>query len=337
MKKILSLAILASCLSSCSKYGNVSLQFPTAPVVEFPSDIKSIALVNRSGTDAASNGRTIAEAILSGEVAGSDKKASSSCLRGVYDKMNGWHQINIVHLEKRKLIGTGNRQISELVDWTTVKHLCDSTKTDALLVLENFDSNSDATVNSAGNILNKLAGAPSAPVTAPVSQIRMNVECYWRLYNPKTQQVVDQYRSQSHLLFTPGLLGIAVPPPEALSKTAYQAGEEYVQRFFPVYNNVQRLIYKKGKRPQKDAFKTAFRKTEVANWQGAIDVWNETLKNTSSAKNAGRLCLNIAVAYEVLGDVKQAQVWVKKSYEDYGNKRARDYSNQLSYRAQYEY
>lgn len=337
MKKILAISIVALFLSSCSKYGHVSLQFPTAPAVEFPSDIKSVALVNRSGTNSKPSGLNIAEAILSGEVAGSDKKASNSCLRGVYDKMNGWHEIRIVHLEKRKLAGTGNRQTPELVDWAVVKHLCDSTKTDALLVLENFDSNSDATANVVSNALNTAAGAPAVPATAAVSQIRMNVECYWRLYNPKTQQVIDQYKSQSHLLFTPGPLGIAVPPPEALAKTAYQAGEEYVQRFFPVYNNVQRLIYKKGKKPQKDAFRAAFRKTEVANWQGAIDSWTETLKGTSSSKNAGRLCLNIAVGYEVLGNIEQAQVWAKKAYEEHGNKRARDYNNQLSYRAQYEY
>lgn len=337
MKKILTLAIVALFLSSCSKYGNVSLRFPTAPRVEFPSDIKSVALVNRSGTNTKPSGLNIAEAILSGEVAGSDKKASNSCLRGVYDKMNGWHQINVVHLEKRKLTGTGNRQTPELLDWATVKHLCDSTKTDALLVLENFDSNSDVTVNTVGNVLNKAAGAPSAPVTAPASQIRMNVECYWRLYNPNTKQVIDQYKSQSHLLFTPGPLGLAVPPPEALAQTAYQAGEEYVQRFFPVYNNVNRTLYKKGKKPQKDAFRAAFRKTEVANWQGAIDSWTETLKGTSSSKNAGRLCLNIAVGYEVLGNIEEAQVWAKKAYEDYGNKIARNYNNQLKYRARYEY
>lgn len=336
MKKIILLCLISTILISCSKYGHVNLQFPTQPIKEFPTDIKRLAVVNRS-SPLKSNGLAIAEALLSGEVAGSDKKAAVSSLQGVYNKLNGWRNVEVVVLDKRKLNGTGTRELPALLDWGLVKHLCDSTKTDALLVLENFDSNTDVVANVVNNTVNTAAtGVPPVSPAASASRIRMNVTCNWRLYNPKTQQVIDQYQSHTYLLFTPGPLGIAIPPPEALPQTATKAGEEYAQRFLPVYNNVQRLLYKKGKGSQKQAIKAAFRKSEVADWNGAIENWNELLKG-ASPKNAGRLCLNIAVGYEVLGNTGSAQDWAKKAYELYGNKLARNYLKDLNYRAKWQY
>ncbi|MCK6599990.1 MAG: DUF6340 family protein, partial [Bdellovibrionaceae bacterium] len=85
----------------------------------------------------------------------------------------------------------------------------------------------------------------------------------------------------------------------------------------------------------KEQFRAGFRKSEVANWKGAYDVWLD-IAQKSSGKNAGRACLNLAVACEVLGKTDEALVWAKKSYEDYGNKLGRDYANVLKYRINVE-
>jgi tetratricopeptide (TPR) repeat protein len=87
-------------------------------------------------------------------------------------------------------------------------------------------------------------------------------------------------------------------------------------------------MYKRGKGSAKRQFKAGFRRSEMANWQGAIDIWKEIAKSRKR-KNAGRACLNIAVAYEVLGNTDKALEWIKKSYEDYNNKLGRDYAKVL--------
>lgn len=334
MKKVLFvLFLIAIVFSSCSKYGNVKLKYPTAPEAILPENIHTIAIVNRSLTKKEDQ-KSVFESIVSGEIAGSDKKASDECLKGVYDGIQGWIQMNIVIPTKTRLYGTGTRETPELVDWKIVKHLCDSTKADALLVLETFDSNSDILANTVNTAVNSvLTGTPPPP---PLHQVRMNVYCYWRLYDPVNQKIIDQYQSTSFLTFDGGGSAIAIPPPGALSQTAYHAGEEYIQRFLPNYYYVNRSLFKRGKGADKQRFLTAFRKSEVADWEGALLAW-EPLTKSNNRTNAGRACLNMAVAYEVLGKTDQAIIWAKKGYEDYGNKLARDYQNQLQYRLRYEY
>ncbi len=334
MKKTLSiLFIIAVVFSGCSKYGNVRLQYPTAPQAFLPKNIHTIASVNRSLTKK-DDKHPIIEAITSGEIAGSDKKASDECLKGVYDKIKGWKQIDIFIPTKTRLYGTGTRETPELLDWKIVKHICDSAKADALLVLETFDSNSDLLASAVNNTVNAVLTGTIPPPA--LHQIRMNVVCYWRLYDPVNEKIIDQYKSTSFLTFDAGSSGIAIPPPQALPQTAYHAGEEYIRRFLSNYYYVNRSLYKSGKAADNQKFLSAFRRSEVADWDGALLAW-EPLTKSNNRINAGRACLNMAVANEVLGKNDQALIWAKKAYVDYGNKLARDYQNQLQNRLSMEY
>lgn len=321
--------------TSCSKYGYVQLKYPTAPNAVLPENIKTIAVVNRSLSpkDDKNKGNAITEAILSGEVAGSDKVASDESIKAVFDRLNGFRDISIVFPATSRLIGSGTRTTPDPLDWKRVKGICDSSKADALLVLEMFDSNSDILASAITNeITNVISGNIDAP--RPPAQIRMNVVSYWRMYDPANQKIIDQHQTTNFMTFnSSGILNI--PPPEALPQTAYASGEQYAERFLPNYYYVKRDMYKRGKGKYKQQFKAGFRKSEVANWEGAIEVWSNIAKN-ASGRNAGKACLNIAVGYEVLGKTEEALVWAKKSYEDYGNKIGREYANKLKNRLNYE-
>ncbi len=329
MKKkiLLPIILILVFLTSCNKYGFVNLNYPIYPQVKLPNEVKTIAVVNRSLTNTKDKKHKVSEAIKTAEVAGSDKIASDHCLMGVYDQINGVRGINIVIPSKTKIYGTGTRETPEILDWNLVRSICDSTKSDALLVLENFDSNSDLIVSTVTqqvtNVIQSGTVKPSLP-----NQIRVNVYSFWRLYHPATKTIIDQYQGNSNITIDGGLSGVAVPSPEVLTNAAYSAGNEYIQRFLPTYYTVRRDLYKRGKGSKKEEFKTAFRYAEVADWNGAIEKWKKIAK-FSSKKNAGRACLNIAVGYEVLGNTDLAIEWAKKSYQEYNNKLGRNYSNIL--------
>ncbi len=314
-------------LSSCSKYGYVRLKYPNPPLVSLPENIHDIAVVNRSLTKK-DNKKPLIDAIITGEVAGSDKMASDEAIKGVFDGLNGWHHFNIIIPTQTRLYGTGTRETPELLNWNLVKHICDSSKVQALLVLENFDSNSGILLDNVHNQVNAvLNGNTPPPIT---TQVRMNAESFWRLYDPATQKIIDEFKSQNYLNFNGN-----VPPPEALPQTAYASGQQYVNRFLPTYYYVKRDMYKRGKGRDKSEFLKGFRRSEVANWKGASEVWLELTKS-KNATNAGRACLNMAVACEVQGSINEAYTWAKKAYEDYGNRLGRDYANKLKYRLNYE-
>lgn len=337
-RTIFLLLISAALFSGCSKYGSVSIQCTTPPTVTLPANIHTIVVTNRSLT--LNKDRSIVESVLSGEVAGSDKYASDKCLNGVYDRINAWKQnnnywnkyidssISIVIPANTRLLGTGTRETPQLLDWKIVKELCDATKADALLVLETFDSNSDIVLNAVVKEVNAVLQTGTTATPTPPQQIKMNVHSFWRMYDPVNKKIIDQDQLTNVLTFNGQGARFAIPPPDALPQTAYAAGEQYIERFLPGYYYVTRQLYKKGKGAQKQKFEMAFRRSAVANWAGASEIWLE-LANNSKGENAGRACLNLAVAYEVLGQYDKALMWARKSYEDYGNKLARDYANQL--------
>jgi tetratricopeptide (TPR) repeat protein len=326
------LALFSILVAGCSKYGYVRLNYPQEPQMYLPEGVNNIAVVNRSLTTEEDNKSKIAEAIGTAEIAGSDRQASEQCLTGVFQGLNGYRGVQIIFPEGTHLYGTGTREVPEPLDWDQVEEICNKAGADVLLALENFDSNSDLLLAAAVEQVTSLVitGHPTDPVP---NQVRMNVYSYWRMYDPLTRKIIDQYQHTNYMTFN---MQGAVPPLNALPETAYEAGRAFSARYLPGYYTVKRDLYKKGKGKSKKRFEAAFRRTEVANWQEAIEIWEE-LVDKVKRKTAGRACLNIAVAYEVLGNTDQALEWAQRSYMDYRDKLGKDYAKVLLRRKSLEY
>ena len=332
-QKIFVLILTATALlAGCSKHGYVRLNYPQPPLAYLPEDVYTVAIINRSLTTEEDKKGKVVEAITTGEVAGSDRLASDHCLKGVVDGAQSLVDIRFVIPNPSHYIGTGTRETPETLEWQLVEDICEANQADVLLVLETFDSNSDLVVTTAANQVGAiLSGKPTQGLVIP-SQARMNVQSYWRMYDPLARSVVDQYQHTSFMTFNT-IDGIF--PSTALSETAYFSGQEYINRFIPTYFTVRRDLYKKTKGPDKREFKAGFRRSEVANWKEAIEIW-EGLVDQSNRKTSGRACLNIAVANEVLGKTDEALKWAQRSYQEYDDELGRDYAKILLRRQKIE-
>ena len=331
MNRALYILIFALSLSGCSKYGYVSLNFPQAPQAYLPDDVNFIAVVNRSLVEEEDADDKLIEAIATSEIAGSDRLASDECIKGAYEGVKQLGGTQLIIPQKVRLYGTGTREMPELMDWNLVSEICESEGTDALLVLETFDSNTDLLVSAATDQIASIISTGSPTASIP-GQVKMNVVCYWRLYYPGTKSIIDQYQHTSYMTFD---LNGGMPPPHALPETAYAAGIAYIQRFLPGFYVVRRDLYKRTSGSAKNQFMAGYRRAEVANWQGAIEIWDDLAEHEQN-KTAGRACLNIAVANEVLGNTDLALDWAKKSYEFHNDKLGRNYSKILLRRKRLE-
>lgn len=343
MRKVLLLLLVASVWASgCSKYGSVRLKYPTPPKAVLPPYIHNIAIINRSLTADKDKVSSTMETVLTGEIPGLDKRASDKCLNGVYDYIRDWKSngfywnsyidssINIFIPSQTRFYGTGTREQPQLLDWKIVKQVCDSVKSDALLVLETFNSQTDVLLTEVKKEITGILETGRPVIPTPSHQIKMSVATFWRLYDPSTQKIIDEYQFTYYRTFAGQGMLSALPPPGALQEAAYAAGQDYIQRFLPGYYYITRTMYKRGKGAEKQSFKKAFRHSSVADWNGAMQIWQE-LTNSNRRKNAGRACLNMAVACEVMGRYDEAFQWAQKSYVDYRNQLGRDYANQLKY------
>jgi hypothetical protein len=331
MKKVVLAVLVALIISGCSKYGYVSLNFPQPPETHLPGDVNHIAVVNRSLVEEEDADTRTFEAITTSEVAGSDRLASDDCVKGAFEASKQLNDAQMIIPQKVRLYGTGTREMPELLEWDLVEKICDSEGTDALLVLETFDSNTDLLLKTATEQAAAIISTGSPKSTLP-NRVNVNVVCYWRLYHPGTRSIIDQYQHSAYLTFeTNG----GLPPPTALPETAYQAGVAYINRFLPGFYVERRDLYKRTSGSAKHQFKAGYRRTEVANWEGAMEIW-EGLSDHPKRKTAGRACLNMAVSNEVLGNTDLALDWAKRSYEYHNDKLGRSYSKILLRRKSYE-
>lgn len=323
-KSLFYLIIIALAASGCSKYAYVSLNYPLPPETYLPDDVRSIAVLNRSLPGEEQENNKTVEAILTGEVAGSDRLASDDCIKGVYDAVTGMEGTDLIIPASLRMAGTGTRELPEMMDWELVTEICNREGADALLVLETFDSNSDLMVSAARDQVAAIitTGAPKPVVPA---QVTVNVASYWRLYDPENKRIIDQYQHNSYMTFDTrgGML-----PPHALPEAAYEAGRAYMERYLPSYYKVRRRLYQRTSGPSKHIFRAGYRCSEVADWQGATDFWKE-LTDHPRRKTAGRACLNMAVASEVSGHYEDALGWAKRSYQVYNDKLGREYAKIL--------
>jgi hypothetical protein len=334
MKKsslIYSALFLALIFTGCSRYGYVSLNFPTPPETYLPDDVNLIAVVNRSLVEEDEQDERILEAVASGEVAGSDRLASDECIKGAFEASGQLDGTDLIIPRQVRLYGTGTREMPELLNWELVAGICESEGTDALLVLETFDSNTDLLLSTATQQAAAIITSGSPKAMLP-GQINVNVVCYWRLYHPGTRSIIDQYQHSAYMSFDTqgGLL-----PPTALPEAAYSAGIAYINRFLPGFYVERRELYKRTSGSAKRQFKAGYRRAEVANWEGAMEIWNE-LSDHPKRKTAGRACLNMAVSNEVLGNTDLALDWATRSYEYYKDKLGRTYSKILLRRKSFE-
>ena len=275
-------ALLALAATSCSKYGYVSLSYPIEPEIYLPDNVNSIVIVNRSITDEDAKGAKVSEAIMTTEI-GSDYLASDACVKGVYDAIVNIPQTELIIPAELRMQGTGTREIPELLDWDLVEDICRKEGADVLLVLETFDSNTDLLVKTATEQIGSIL-ATGRPKVSPPSQVRMNVEAYWRLYDPGTRRIVDQYQHSSNVTLNTNM---GVLPPDALPRTAYDAGRAYIDRYLPSSYRVKRALYRKTGGTAKNQFKAGYRRTEVANWDGALDSGNRLPKNLNTKQQEG--------------------------------------------------
>ncbi len=316
-------ALIAMAATGCSKYGYVSLSYPVEPEAFLPDGVHSIAIVNRSLTTEEEKDAKVFEAIISTEI-GSDFLASDACVKGVYDAITQLPETELVIPSEIRMLGTGTRETPELLDWDLVTEICEKEGADVLLVLETFDSNTNLLAKTATEQISSIMNTGKPKITPP-SEGQMNVAAYWRLYDPETRRIVDQYQHNSYSTFS--TIG-GVPPPDAIPRAAYGAGLAYIDRYLPGSYRVKRQLYKRTSGSAKHQFKAGYRRTEVANWDGAMEIWG-ALTDDPKPKTAGRACLNMAVSNEVKGHTVPALDWAQKSYEFYNDKLGRDYAKIL--------
>jgi hypothetical protein len=299
-----------------------------------PGNIKSIIILDR--TLQADNRATKMEQVFTGEAFRQDEQAVKRLTDGFMESCAGTNRFQTSRTTLR-MAGDGTKNTFPTpLDWNTVSELCTANQSDILLSVEIFDTdflltNSPVKIDAKdnnGNLIPRIEFRANG-----VAVINIGI----RLYDPVNRVIIDEFQTTHRLNFDAqattlqAAINQLLDKTEAINRASYDAGFMYGQRITPTYYQVTRYFFD---RPKK-SLGAGVRYSEVADWQNAIKCWTKVVE-TGKRKAAGRAAYNIAVAYEVLGDLEQAKSWAARAHTEFEEKEADDYYRTLSSRIQEE-
>ena len=324
MKKYLITLISIIVLISCKTQQLYLTVVEPAPVT-LPSYIKTVGVINRSIPTDETKALDVLDKAFSLEGVNLDKDGALESIRGLSDEL-----MNNTRFDEVKTLNGIDFRTSALTDfptpltWEIVEQICTENKTDALFSLEKFDT--DTHLNYSTRKVNIKTPLGTVPGLEHQADMETLVKTGWRIYDPASKQILDQYIFNESILFSGKginpLLAVKalIGRKDAVNQVSNKAGHGYALRIIPFRLRVMRDYYVKGT----DNFKIARRKAQVGKWDEAGQLWEKETGN-SSLKIAGRASYNMAIINEINGNLDSALNWAQKSYEDTNNKLALRY------------
>lgn len=331
MKPLFALSFFILILVGCKTNVRMNVQEP--PAVFLPQEYKSAGVINRTLTQGKAGILDKIEAGLTLEGPELDYIGSTDAVKSCFDELTRNPRFEQVKLmDELQLQTPGMGVFPAQLDWAVVEQLCIDGDVQVLFVLEMYDTDTKLSYSQQTKQVNNPLGG-SIPVIEHTATSRTNLKTGWRIYDPGTKTVLDQFYVSDWITNT----GRGINPikaaatlvnrKEQVKQVSKNVGRMYANRVEYVVFRVSREFYNKGSRN----LKIAKRKALIGDWDGAAEYWKKDL-DSPKRKIAGRATFNMAVYNEINGNVQEAYDLANKAYADYGITYARNYANILNQR-----
>lgn len=337
MKRIIpSFLLISFLLASCGGQKPVTIQTMRPADINIDPAIQTILLVDRTKPSKKGNWINIGEGILTGELPEQDKAAGQELLNSLKNALQSSPRFQVLiaseRLEGNSLTSAFPEPLAEHLQFNMINRY----KADALIALEIMDS--DFLITEGKRRVKKMVGSGDNRREIEVDEYYAegvgNIKVGLRLYNPRSKELIDQQLISETNTWSAaadskaGALAALISRSAAVRELCARIGHDYAYKVAPMPISLRRVFYTKSKKSP--ALEAGGRLAEVGQWREAISTWEAGIPNAIDQKDAGRMAYNIAVAYEVLGDLSMARKWAQDAYTKYGNKQARTYSQQLA-------
>lgn len=322
--------IIGTTIVSCSSIQPMRVQVMRPAEITIAKDVQTVSILNRSIPTVNNS----VETVLTGERPAQDKDLSNECVRGLADLLRTSDRFKIKQCENTmNASDPASLRFASELDWSIVDSICKKQETEALLVLEYFDTdfkvvNPGATAAATlNNVLNGNGADVQVTGTATAN-------AGWRVYIPATKTVAyENYFKwtktwQEHSTNPFDAVAKLIKPNQALMDVSFTTGYEFGMRIVPLYFWEDRSMYK-GK---KGLMERGQRQALARDWEGAIETWKDVYENSMKSKVKAKAAFNLALGYEVMGKIEEAQKWVQTSYIERDEDEALEYGNILDKR-----
>ena len=323
--------ILLICLGACSK--TVTMNRMAAADISVPGHVQRLLLVDR--TAPLNEGVAIITGILTGEAPFEVRNAAEATLTTVQQELNQSPRFEVIRSRERLRGGLFSQTFPLPLTWEQIDALCAAHQADAVLVLEKFSS--DFVVTDKRQLVKITQGTGREARQVEVMGIYMegiaSVSAGFRFYDPLSRNIFDQVNFDKTNVWSAEAetrtqaAALLIDKTRATQFVGRMAGASYARRIAPMPVRITRTMYD---RPRSNAFLgRGARLAQVGRWDDALEAWRLGLNQPHNTKAGARMSYNMAVAYEVLGELGEARYWAGRSFTDYGFKRGRNYASDL--------
>ncbi len=320
---------------SCSSLNKLTLTVTEPAPVSFSSALKKVGIINRSLPSVKNEQIDNLDKILTLEGKNLDKDGATAAETGLLEDLQKNQNITEVKIIKNVDVSSSSLGIFPApLSWQKIEELCAANNVDAIFSLAFYDTDTRVDYKT---VPVEIVGPLGIKVPALERHATVNslIKTGWRIYDPKSRQIVDEYSKNKNVVLT----GVGINPlnavkavlvkKEAILETSHDMAALYAQRILPYDRRVSREYYVRGT----NNFKIGRRRAQTGDWDGAAILWKQETTNTK-LKIAGRACYNMAIISEINGDLDSAIDWASKAYTEYKNKNALPYLNVLKSRVQ---
>ncbi|MCF6356613.1 MAG: tetratricopeptide repeat protein [Draconibacterium sp.] len=309
------IAISVSCITTKT----LTIEIPQQSKNELPQSIQSLTLVNRTVDSSFSNLDTDSLQKLfylqnfNYDTIINDIQASDTTLKALGELLFESGRYDFVIPENRFLEFNRNLFLNEEMPWNEVKEICDIYNTDAVLSLDYFRT----LVSTDYRKESFYDAGRDGFAWASFAEMKISYEALFRVYDPVQEKVIIREFIRDTVIWedvagtTSELFEPFTPVKTALSEVGIAIALDFSDKISTTWHRSYRKLFVSGDENIKNAAPFA----ENNEWETAMALWKETLENTSSKTVKSRAEFNIAVAYELQGEIDEAIAWALKSYE----------------------
>ena len=326
------LSVSVSCVSTKS----FIIEIPQKGKKELPGNIQSLLIVSRvvddtfNDLDSDTLQRLFYKQNFDYDTVIRDIQSVDTLLKATGDLLFESGRYDIVIPENRFLPFEKNSFLAFEMPWNEVNELCEIYNTDAVLSLDHFKTR----VMTSYEKDSYYSPVDGQFYSYSAADIKVAFEALFRVYDPTLNKVVlreimrdtifwDDVGPTAAILFDH-----FTPVKQALTETGIAIALDFSEMISTIWRQERRNIFYKGDSELKQATELV----DADEWEQAVALWKKIAESSNSKSIKSKAEYNLAVGYEIQGNIDDAISWALKSYETMFRTNTYTYLEILKYR-----
>jgi len=304
---------------SCTSTRTLTIEIPQQGKKELPSDIQSLTLISRTvdtsytNLDSDSLQRIFFKQNFTLDTIIKDIQSVDTTIKALGELLFESGRYDFVIPENRFLDVHRNSFLSIELSPDRVKELCETYNTDAVLSLDHFKTQVITNYDK-DSFFDQLVNGFTAYSYAEMAII---YEALFRVYDPVKERVILREFMRDTIIWedadrtTTALFRKFTPVKSALSEAGIAVALDFSDIIGTTWRQSRRIYFYKGDSDLKNASLLI----DDGNWEPAMALWKNLAEKSSSKSVRSKAEFNVAIAYELQGNLDEAINWALKSYE----------------------